>query len=69
MEKGNVYPVTYMGKDKESWLKYKKILKHRNRKNASTFLDLRDVYQSKGAHSEQLQSNGVRFAKLGKMNY
>lgn len=69
MENGKVFLITYKGKDKESWLKYKKILQYRNRKNASTFLDLRDVYQSKGAHSEQLQSNGVRFAKLGKMNY
>lgn len=42
-----LYPITYMGVDKKRWIKEQLVLKYRNEKAASTFLDLRNIYQSK----------------------
>lgn len=46
MNKWKIYPVTYRGVDKRKWIKEQLLLKYRNKKPLSTFLDLRDLYQS-----------------------
>lgn len=50
-----IYPITYRGVDKRKWIKEQLVLKYRNEKPVSTFLDLRGLYQSQRNYERDLK--------------
>ena len=68
-----IFPVTYVNEDKEKWIKEQLIFRYRDEKPASTFLDLRKVYQSKRDKKRDLgqckEPQQGKFAELGKIEY
>ena len=55
MAKWKIYPITYRGANKRRLIKEQLVLRYRNEKTVSTFLDLRDLYQSKRAYERDLE--------------
>lgn len=55
MNKNKIYPFTYRGKDKRKWIKEQLILRRRNEKPLSTFLDLRNLYQSQRDYTKDFK--------------
>lgn len=55
MNKFKIYPVTYKSEDKRRWLKEQLVLKYRNEKPVSTFLDLRGLYKSRRNYVRDLK--------------
>ncbi len=74
MAEQRIYPVTYVNEDKEKWIKEQLIFRYRDEKPASTFLDLRGIYQSKRDRKRDLEQcknkpQQGKFAELGKIEY
>lgn len=74
MAEGRVYPVTYIGEDKEDWITEQLILRYRKEQPASTFLNLRGVCQSRRNRQRDLEQCKVKpqkdkFVELGKIEY
>lgn len=55
MREWSIYPITYMGLDKKQWIREQLILRHRNNKKVSTFLDLRGGYRKKRDYQLDLE--------------
>lgn len=55
MAEWKIYPITYRGADKRKWIKEQLVLRYRNEKPVSTFLDLRDLYHSGRNYERDLQ--------------
>lgn len=55
-----IYPITYKGADKRRWIKEQLVLRHRDEKPVSTFLDLRDLYQSKRDEKQDLEQCKIK---------
>lgn len=74
MNNTKIYPITYRGEDKGKWIRSQSVLKFRNEKKASSFLDLRDIHQCERDRKRDLQNCRVkpqpnRFIDLGKIEY
>lgn len=74
MANGEIYPVTYMGADKKKWIKEQLIFRFRKEQPVSTFLDLRDIYQSRRNRDRDLElcknkPHQNEFVELGNIDY
>ena len=74
MAEGRIRPVTYMGEDKTKWVKEQLVYKYRKEQPASTFLDLRGIYQSRRNRERdfeqcRLKPRKDKFVELGKIEY
>lgn len=63
----------YIGIERD-WVREQLVLKYRKKRDASTFLNLREIYQSRRNHEAEFKKYGIvlrhgKFADIGRISY